>query len=44
MMRKAIVMNVNVEEVKICNIISGNVQRFICISKIILREREFNEE
>ena len=44
MLRKSIVMNVDGEEVKICNIMSGNVQRFICISKIILRGREFNEE
>ena len=30
---KSIVMNVNGEVVKICNIISGNVQRFMAIAK-----------
>ncbi len=32
-MRKSIVMNVNGEEVKICNIMSGNVQRFMAMVK-----------
>ncbi|XZI37420.1 hypothetical protein ACSXE4_01540 [Clostridium perfringens] len=32
-MRKSIVMNVNGEVVKICNIISRNVQRFMAIVK-----------
>ncbi|XZK31408.1 hypothetical protein ACSXCN_05500 [Clostridium perfringens] len=32
-MRKSIVMNVNGEEVKICNIMSGDVQRFMAIAK-----------
>ena len=32
-MRKSIVMNVNGEVVKICNIFSGSVQRFMAIAK-----------
>lgn len=32
-LRKSIVMNVNGEEVKICNIMSGDVQKFIAIAK-----------
>ena len=32
-LRKSIVMNVNGEIVKICNIISGDVQRFMAIVK-----------
>ncbi|HFC9287080.1 TPA: PH domain-containing protein [Clostridium perfringens] len=32
-LRKSIVMNVNGEVIKIGNIMSGDVQRFICIAK-----------